>query len=152
MERIFTDANSHCHLAFTRISASEPHHQTKPQPALIPSSNASFRDMLARFNRRIKRDSKTCQVLELNPRNIPFKKARAKPKLNTSRRGGVEFAGRLTGFTSCHTTAAATLRQRRTQCARSIVACRHWSISSVDSSVSTECPFMYSTKRLPAVT
>ncbi len=62
---IFTDANSCYHLAFERMGASEPHQQTKAQTHLIESSNASLRDMLARFNRRTKRASKTQQMLEI---------------------------------------------------------------------------------------
>lgn len=62
---IFTDANSCYHIAFERIGAPEPHQQTKAQTHLIESSNASFRDMLARFNRRTKRASKTQQMLEI---------------------------------------------------------------------------------------
>lgn len=62
---IFTDANSCYHLAFKRIGALEPHQQTKAQTHLIESSNASFRDMLARFNRRTKRASKTQHMLEV---------------------------------------------------------------------------------------
>ncbi|MBB3879154.1 IS1 family transposase, partial [Sphingomonas pseudosanguinis] len=62
---IFTDANSCYHLAFKRIGAPEPHQQTKAQTHLIESSNASFRDMLARFNRRTKRASKTQHMLEI---------------------------------------------------------------------------------------
>mgnify|MGYP001461216864 FL=1 len=61
---IFTDANSCYHLAFERIGAPEPHQQTKAQTHLIESSNASFRDMLARFNRRTKRASKTHEMLK----------------------------------------------------------------------------------------
>lgn len=62
---IFTDANSCYHLAFDRIGATEPHQQTKAQTHLIESSNASFRDNLARFNRRTKRASKTQEMLEI---------------------------------------------------------------------------------------
>lgn len=62
---ILTDANSCYHLAFKRIGAPEPHQQTKAQTHLIESSNASFRDMLARFNRRTKRASKTQHMLEV---------------------------------------------------------------------------------------
>ncbi|MDB5537068.1 MAG: transposase [Devosia sp.] len=62
---IFTDANSCYHIALDRIGAREPHQQTKAQTHLIESSNASFRDMLARFNRRTKRASKTQQMLEI---------------------------------------------------------------------------------------
>ncbi len=62
---IFTDANSCYHIAFERISAPEPHQQTKAQTHLIESSNASLRDMLARFNRRTKRASKTQEMLEI---------------------------------------------------------------------------------------
>ena len=62
---IFTDANSCYHLAFERIKASEPHRQTKAQTHLIESSNASFRDMLARFNRKTKRASKTLEMLQI---------------------------------------------------------------------------------------
>lgn len=60
---IFTDANSCYRLAFERHGVAEPHEQTKAQTHLIESSNASFRDMLARFNRRTKRASKTHQML-----------------------------------------------------------------------------------------
>ena len=62
---IFTDANSCYHLAFERIGADEPHRQTKAQTHLIESSNASFRDMLARFNRKTKRASKTLEMLQI---------------------------------------------------------------------------------------
>ena len=62
---IFTDANSCYHLAFERIGAREPHQQTKAQTHLIESSNAAFRDNLARFNRRTKRASKTQHMLEI---------------------------------------------------------------------------------------
>ena len=62
---IYTDANSCYHIAFERIGAPEPHEQTKAQTHLIESSNASFRDNLARFNRRSKRTSKTQQMLEI---------------------------------------------------------------------------------------
>ncbi len=62
---IFTDANSCYHLAFQRIAAPELHQQTKAQTHLIESSNASFRDNLARFNRRTKRASKTQHMLEI---------------------------------------------------------------------------------------
>jgi IS1 family transposase len=62
---VFTDANSCYHLAFERIGAPEPHQQTKARTHLIESSNASFRDMLARFNRRTKRAFKTQQMLEV---------------------------------------------------------------------------------------
>ncbi len=62
---IFTDVNSCYHLAFARIGAPEPHQQTKAQTHLIESSNASFRDMLARLNRRTRRASKTQQMLEI---------------------------------------------------------------------------------------
>jgi len=62
---IFTDANSCYALAFERHGVTEPHTQTKAQTHLIESSNASIRDMLARFNRRTKRSSKTQQMLEV---------------------------------------------------------------------------------------
>jgi len=62
---IFTDANSCYHLAFQRIGATEPHQQTKAQTHLIEASNASFRDNLARFNRKSKRASKTHRMLEI---------------------------------------------------------------------------------------
>ena len=65
IEAIFTDANSCYHLAFERHGVPEPHTQTKAQTHLIESSNASFRDMLARFNRRTKRASKTKAMLEV---------------------------------------------------------------------------------------
>ncbi len=65
IEAIFTDANSCYRLAFQRHGVSEPHTQTKAQTHLIESSNASFRDMLARFNRRTKRASKTRRMLEV---------------------------------------------------------------------------------------
>jgi hypothetical protein len=51
--------------AVGQISAPEPHQQTKARTHLIESSNASFRDMLARFNRPTKRASKTQQMLEV---------------------------------------------------------------------------------------
>ena len=62
---IFTDANSCYALAFERNGVPEPHSQTKAQTHLIESSNSSIRDMLARFNRRSKRISKTHQMLEI---------------------------------------------------------------------------------------
>ena len=65
IEAIFTDANSCYALAFERHGVREPHTQTKAQTHLIESSNASIRDMLARFNRRSKRTSKTQQMLEV---------------------------------------------------------------------------------------
>jgi IS1 family transposase len=65
IDAIFTDANSCYHIAFERLGAPEPHLQTKAQTHLIESSNASFRDMLARFNRRTKRASKTLQMLKI---------------------------------------------------------------------------------------
>lgn len=46
---IFTDANSCYALAFKRNGVTEPHTQTKAETHLIESSNASIRDMLARF-------------------------------------------------------------------------------------------------------
>jgi IS1 family transposase len=65
IEAIFTDANSCYGLAFERHGVPEPHTQTKAQTHLIESSNASIRDMLARFNRRTKRASKTLQMLKV---------------------------------------------------------------------------------------
>jgi len=65
IEAIFSDANSCYRLAFERHGVPEPHTQTKAQTHLIESSNASFRDMLARFNRRTKRASKTLRMLEI---------------------------------------------------------------------------------------
>lgn len=65
IEAIFTDANSCYALAFERHGVPEPHTQTKAQTHLIESSNSSIRDMLARFNRRSKRFSKTQQMLEI---------------------------------------------------------------------------------------
>ena len=65
IEAIFTDANSCYGLAFERHGVPEPHTQTKAQTHLIESSNASIRDMLARFNRRTKRASKTPHMLEV---------------------------------------------------------------------------------------
>jgi len=65
IEAIFTDANSCYGLAFERHGVPEPHTQTKAQTHLIESSNASIRDMLARFNRRTKRASKTLHMLEV---------------------------------------------------------------------------------------
>ena len=62
---IFTDANSCYDVAFQRFGVTEPHQQTKAQTHLIESSNASFRDNLARFNRRTKRASKTQEMLEI---------------------------------------------------------------------------------------
>lgn len=62
---IFTDANSCYALAFQRHGVSELHTQTKAETHLIESSNSSIRDMLARFNRRTKRGSKTQQMLEI---------------------------------------------------------------------------------------
>ncbi|MEO9335980.1 IS1 family transposase [Mesorhizobium sp. SB112] len=62
---IFTDANSCYALAFQRNGVAEPHIQTKAQTHLIESSNSSIRDMLARFNRRSKRISKTYQMLDI---------------------------------------------------------------------------------------
>lgn len=65
IDAIFTDANSCYALAFERYGVPEPHTQTKAQTHLIESSNASIRDMLARFNRRSKRISKTLQMLQI---------------------------------------------------------------------------------------
>ena len=65
IEAIFTDANSCYGIAFERHGVPEPHTQTKAQTHLIESSNASIRDMLARFNRRTERASKTHQMLEV---------------------------------------------------------------------------------------
>ena len=65
IEAIFTDANSCYRLAFERHGVPEPHTQTKAQTHLIESSNASIRDMLARFNRRTKRASKTHNMLQI---------------------------------------------------------------------------------------
>ena len=65
IEAIFTDANSCYDIAFQRHGVPEPHTQTKAQTHLIESSNASIRDMLARFNRRTKRASKTRRMLEI---------------------------------------------------------------------------------------
>lgn len=65
IEAIFTDANSCYRLAFERHGVPEPHTQTKAQTHLIESSNASIRDMLARFNRRTKRASKTTDMLQI---------------------------------------------------------------------------------------
>jgi IS1 family transposase len=62
---IFTDANSCYALAFKRNGVGEPHIQTKAETHLIESSNSSIRDMLARFNRRSKRTSKTLQMLNI---------------------------------------------------------------------------------------
>ena len=62
---IFTDANSCYALAFERHGVTEPHAQTKAQTHLIESSNSSIRDMLARFNRRTKRASKTQHMLQV---------------------------------------------------------------------------------------
>ena len=62
---LFTDANSCYRLAFERHGVPEPHEQTKAQTHLIESSNASFRDMLARFNRRTKPASKNQQMLQI---------------------------------------------------------------------------------------
>jgi IS1 family transposase len=64
IDAIFTDANSCYALAFKRYGVCEPHTQTKAQTHLIESSNSSIRDMLARFNRRSKRASKSLQMLE----------------------------------------------------------------------------------------
>jgi len=65
IEAIFTDANSCYRLAFERNGVCEPHTQTKAQTHLIESSNSSIRDMLARFNRRTKRASKTMDMLQI---------------------------------------------------------------------------------------
>ena len=65
IEAIFTDANSCYGLAFERYGVPEPHTQTKAQTHLIESSNSSIRDMLARFNRRTKRASKTQHMLKV---------------------------------------------------------------------------------------
>ena len=77
---IFTDANSCYHLAFERIGAVEPHQQTKAQTHLIESSNASFRDMLARFNRKTKRASKSQQMLEITLDIFLARKRLASPR------------------------------------------------------------------------
>ena len=65
IEAIFTDANSCYGLAFERYGVPEPHTQTKAQTHLIESFNSSIRDMLARFNRRTKRASKTQHMLKV---------------------------------------------------------------------------------------
>ena len=65
IQAIFTDANSCYALAFKRYGVPEPHTQTKAQTHLIESSNSSIRDMLARFNRRSKRISKTLSMLQI---------------------------------------------------------------------------------------
>lgn len=62
---IFTDANSCYAVAFKRNGVPEHHIQTKAQTHLIESSNSSIRDMLARFNRRSKRASKTIEMLDI---------------------------------------------------------------------------------------
>ncbi len=79
IEAIFTDANSCYRLAFQRYGVPEPHTQTKAQTHLIESSNASIRDMLARFNRRTKRASKTQQMLEITLDLFFARKALASP-------------------------------------------------------------------------
>jgi IS1 family transposase len=76
---IFTDANSCYHIAFERIGALEPHEQTKAQTHLIESSNASLRDMLARFNRRTSA-SKTLQMLEITLDIFLARKRLASPR------------------------------------------------------------------------
>ena len=65
IEAIFTDANSCYALAFKRHGVTPPHTETKAQTHLIESSNSSIRDMLARFNRRSKRASKSLQMLDI---------------------------------------------------------------------------------------
>ena len=77
---IYTDANSCYHLAFERIKATEPHRQTKAQTHLIESSNASFRDMLARFNRKTKRASKTLEMLQITIDIFIARKRLASPR------------------------------------------------------------------------
>jgi len=62
---IFTDANSCYALAFERHGVPHPHTETKVQTHLIESSNSSIRDMLARFNRKSKRASKSLHMLEI---------------------------------------------------------------------------------------
>lgn len=62
---LFTDANSCYDQAFKTNGVREPHRQTKAQTHLIESSNSSIRDMLARFNRRSKRSSKSLYMLEV---------------------------------------------------------------------------------------
>lgn len=62
---IFTDANSCYALAFKRYAVTPPHTETKAQTHLIESSNSSIRDMLARFNRKSKRASKSLQMLDI---------------------------------------------------------------------------------------
>ena len=79
IEAIFTDANSCYHLAFERHRVPEPHTQTKAQTHLIESSNSSIRDMLARFNRRTKRASKTQRMLEITLDIFFARKATASP-------------------------------------------------------------------------
>lgn len=80
IEAIFTDANSCYQLAFERHGVTEPHAQTKAQTHLIESSNASFRDMLARFNRKTKRASKTMRMLEVTLDIFLTRKAIASPR------------------------------------------------------------------------
>ena len=79
IDAIFTDANSCYRLAFERHGVPEPHTQTKAQTHLIESSNSSIRDMLARFNRRTKRASKTQQMLEITLDIFFSRKALASP-------------------------------------------------------------------------
>jgi len=60
-----SDANSCYRLAFDRHMPHEDLEITKRQTHLIESSNSSIRDMLARFNRRSKRASKSVKMLEI---------------------------------------------------------------------------------------
>ena len=80
IEVIFTDANSCYRLAFERYGVPEPHTETKAETHLIESSNSSIRDMLARFNRRTKRASKTLDMLEVTLDIFFFRKRIASPR------------------------------------------------------------------------
>ena len=80
IEAIFTDANSCYAVAFKRHGVPEPHTQTKAETHLIESSNASIRDMLARFNRRTKRISKTHQMLDISLAIFFNRKQHTSPK------------------------------------------------------------------------
>ena len=77
---IYTDANSCYRLAFERHGVPEPHTQTKAQTHLIESSNSSIRDMLARFNRRSKRASKTHHMLAITLDIFFYRNPKASPK------------------------------------------------------------------------
>jgi len=61
--QIYSDANSCYDVAFKKLGITEQHTMTKSETHLIEASNSSFRDNLARFNRKTKRYSKSLEML-----------------------------------------------------------------------------------------